>query len=103
MNCTLSEVQDEVRHAPLSSAKGFTPHLCRSCGADLLDRIYYHPRPDLTRLQAAMLAAKRNWLHRTSRDRALELAGIGLRLPMSSWARSGTSEGLKNVSRFLSA
>ncbi len=49
-----------VSHAPFRSTTAFTPHLCRSCGANLLDSIDYEAHGDVTRLQAAMFAAKCN-------------------------------------------
>jgi len=58
-----------VRHAPLGSATPFTPHLCMTCGADLLDGIYYPAHPYVDRLQAAMFAAKCNGF--------TELPGLG--------------------------
>ncbi len=58
-----------VRHAPLRSATAFTPHLCMSCGAELLDGIYYPAHRDVVGLQAAMFAAKCNGF--------TELPGIG--------------------------
>jgi hypothetical protein len=49
-----------VNHAPFRSAKAFTPHLSRFCGANLLDSIDYEAHGDVMRLQAAMFAAKCN-------------------------------------------
>jgi hypothetical protein len=50
--------RSRVRYAPLRSATGFTPHVCRSCGADLLDGNYHPAHPSVIRLQAAMFAGK---------------------------------------------
>lgn len=50
--------RERVRHASLRSETAFTPHVCMSCGADLLDGIYYPAHPSVIRLQAAMFAAK---------------------------------------------
>jgi hypothetical protein len=47
-----------VRLAPLRSATAFAPHICMSCGAVLLDGIYYPAHRDVVTLQAAMFAAK---------------------------------------------
>jgi hypothetical protein len=49
-----------VSHTPFRSTKAFTPHICRSCGANLLDSIDYEAHGDVMRLQAAMFAAKCN-------------------------------------------